>query len=189
MKIIQITIILVVAGLLISCDNEEAPEENQDFQPGRFYKSEKIGFYTDQMNLTEKEAQKFWPVYNDYSQKRDSLWRAQRSFLNKYAEGNMDMDDDEAALTRFLQFEAQKNKMHERYIEKLKSFMSDEKILQLFYTEHQFKHFMLNRIRGRHGIERGRGRGMREGRRRDGNETENTRPMLPHNMITPHCFD
>ncbi|HKK59679.1 MAG TPA: hypothetical protein VJ937_09385 [Salinivirga sp.] len=187
MKILQILVIFALAGLFNACDNEEPTQENHDFRPGRFYKSEKIGFFTEEMNLTEKEAQKFWPVYNAYSQQRDSLWRAQRSFLIKYVEGELDTNNGEAALKRFLNFDDQRKDIQERYINKLRTFMSDEEILQMFYTEHQFKHFMLNRIRGRHGLDRGRGRGMRQGHSKGGNGREEITPMPPSQSGGPQC--
>lgn len=165
-------IVLIIAVLpLVSCNNDTkdvTPDE--DPRRGRFYKSEKIGFFTEQMNLTEKEAQRFWPVYNKYEQKRDSLWRARRHFMMDYKQDNLDVKNSSEALNHFLSLGRQMEEHKESFVNELQSFLSDEKILHMLYTEHQFKFFMLNRIRGRHGRGPGHGQGM--GRRRVNMDTQ-----------------
>lgn len=161
-----------------ACNSETTSDEEEFVSHRKLYKSEKIGFFTEQMDLSEKEAQKFWPIYNHYERRRDSLWRTQRRFLIQYNENKLDYSSGSEALTKFLEFEKGREQVREEYISKLRSFMSDEEILQMLYTEHQFKHFILNRIRGRHGMERGRGRGFGRGRDRGGNGPESPRPMV-----------
>lgn len=41
----------------------------------------KIAFITEKLSLTTKEAQNFWPVYNEYSQKIEKIRKAKRSDL------------------------------------------------------------------------------------------------------------
>jgi len=36
-------------------------------------KALKIAYFTDNLNLTEKEAQQFWPIYNSYDDKNHEL--------------------------------------------------------------------------------------------------------------------
>ena len=33
----------------------------------------KIGFFTKKLNLTSQEAEKFWPVYNDYQSQKNQI--------------------------------------------------------------------------------------------------------------------
>ena len=35
--------------------------------------SYKIGFFTKKLNLTSAEAEKFWPVYNEYQKQKNTL--------------------------------------------------------------------------------------------------------------------
>jgi len=37
------------------------------------FKAKKVAFITTSINLTPSEAEKFWPVYNEYEQKKYSL--------------------------------------------------------------------------------------------------------------------
>lgn len=166
MKIYNLFITFLIAVIFYGCNNDSSDQLPEDARPGKLYRSEKVGFFTDQMNFTQKEARQFWPVYNHYAAHRDSLWRSQRHFLMDYNRNKLDIDSGKKALERFLLYEQKRDALRERYIEKLRAFMSDERILQLFYTEHQFKHFMLNRIRGRHGMGQGREKGREHGRGR-----------------------
>ena len=51
----------------------------------------KIAIITNRLNLSPEQATGFWPVYNEYSQKRRDIHRAQRKIINdKKAEGKTD---------------------------------------------------------------------------------------------------
>jgi hypothetical protein len=62
-----------------------------------------------------------------------------------------------------IKFERNKADYQQEYVDQLREFLDDDQILKLFYTEYQFKHFMLNRMRGRHGHKEGRGKRMGRG--------------------------
>lgn len=169
MKIYYILLVSVGISLLSACNSDTSSRIENEDDRRRIYRGEQIGFFTEEMDFTEEEAQRFWPIFNAYRNRRDSLWHAQRTYLRNFAQkanGNEGTD----ALNEYLDFEKAKDALQRQYVEDLQEFMSDERILQLFYAEYQFKHFMLNRIRGRHGHGegRGRGRGMGRGRNMDG---------------------
>ncbi|MCK7539265.1 MAG: hypothetical protein MZV63_54335 [Marinilabiliales bacterium] len=44
----------------------------------------KIAFFTQRLDLTPAEAEKFWPLYNDYSARKNKL-QADRLSLMRYA--------------------------------------------------------------------------------------------------------
>jgi hypothetical protein len=166
MKIYYILLVSVGLSLLSACSSDTSSRVEDEDDRRRIYRGEQIGFITEEMDFTEEEAQRFWPIFNTYRERRDSLWHAQRTYLRNFAHrANNNKGSD--ALNEFLDFERAKDEQQRKYVEALQEFMSDERILQLFYTEYQFKHFMLNRIRGRHGHGEGRGRGRGMGRGRD----------------------
>ena len=167
MKLYYFLFIIAVFPYITACSSEtnsNSPEEEMH----KIYRGEKIGFFTDEMDFTEEEALRFWPVYNTFQDKRDSLWKSQRNFLRDYKMNEKSQNGSDV-LQKYLDFDKAKSDLQREYVEKLQAFMTDERILQLFYTEYQFKHFMLNRIRGRHGHRDGRGMGRgRGGRNMDG---------------------
>ena len=36
-------------------------------------RSQRVAFYTEKLELSEKEAEIFWPVYNDYSSQKEEI--------------------------------------------------------------------------------------------------------------------
>lgn len=159
----KLTLILISITLLTAaCKTDNSQTENTNEDSRKIYKSEKIGFFTDKMQLTEKEAIRFWPIYNAYENQRDSVWKRRKHFLINYKRNNETIND--SALNIFLSYDQQLHNINKETVEKLRSFLSDDKILLMFYTEQQFKHFVVNRIRGRHNSTNRSGRGQGRGR-------------------------
>ena len=52
----------------------------------------KIAYLTDKLNLTENEAQKFWPFYNKYSKKMMQLHREEHFNIKKTISENGGID-------------------------------------------------------------------------------------------------
>jgi hypothetical protein len=176
MKLNYILFIIAVLPFLTACSSGTNQDASED-EMHKIYKGEKIGFFTDEMDFSEEEALRFWPVYNEFQQKRDSLWKTQRNFLREYKMNETSQNGSDV-LKKYLDFDKAKSDLQREYVEKLQKFMTDERILQLFYAEYQFKHFMLNRIRGRHGHREGRGMGRGMGRGQGGRNMDGPQPPL-----------
>ena len=55
-------------------------------------RAEQVAFITNELNLTEAEAQAFWPVYNDVQNKRREAFKASGEAFKALSEG-IDGDD------------------------------------------------------------------------------------------------
>ena len=112
-------------------------------------KKMKISFFTDQLNLSTKEAQDFWPVYNFHNDKYDELkennWRGIVKRLKKVDE----LSESEAAqlLADYRDYKRLRYKYREDFIKDLKEVISDKKIMQLKHAEYEFDKKLLNRYR------------------------------------------
>jgi len=161
-NIFSFSTILLLVFISFACKKSEMPVEDEFQNTQKLYKSEKIGFFTDKMKLTEKEAIHFWPIYYSYENKRDSIWEARKTFFIQYKRDQLNPDN--AALNQFLSFDRQLYKLKEETVYKLRPHLPDDKILLMFYTEQQFKHVIINRIRGRHNMMDRPGRGQGYGK-------------------------
>ena len=59
----------------------------------------KVAFITDQLNLSSKEAQQFWPIYNDYQKTVEKLNQQQRNLtrsLRNASDGPSGLNDKQA---------------------------------------------------------------------------------------------
>jgi archaellum biogenesis ATPase FlaH len=111
--------------------------------------AEKVAFFTRELNLTTTEAESFWPVYNDYSNRKDKINR-DRKVLYEYITSNKDyMSEDEVqdALTKFITYQNQETSLIESFNKKFLEILPPKKVMMIYVTENQFKAYILKQIR------------------------------------------
>jgi len=59
--------------------------QGQPQQPGAVLESYKIGFITNRINLSPAEAEKFWPIYRQYSSEEKQVYAVYRTDHNELA--------------------------------------------------------------------------------------------------------
>ena len=111
--------------------------------------SMKIAFLTNKLNLTAKEAQLFWPLYNEYNQKMEALRKAKKSEYDEIKSKNGTPSDKEIAaymeevfLTKQKELDLQKE-----YYYKYIKILPMKKVAQLYQAENQFKKELLRIIK------------------------------------------
>src|SRR5512133_1287019 len=67
--------------------NQQNPNLNQNPNLDKL-NAYKIAFFTRRLNLTSQEAEKFWPVYNEFQSKRNAI-QTERQGLNRNVNQNM----------------------------------------------------------------------------------------------------
>ncbi|MCG3164653.1 MAG: hypothetical protein POELPBGB_00412 [Bacteroidia bacterium] len=108
----------------------------------------KIGFITQQMNLTPDEAQKFWPVYNQMNNEIEAL-RKERKLSRENAKETFDIMSD-ADIEKLINDEmASRQKeldIHKKYVAQYKAILPVKKVAQFYKAEEQFKRKLLEKI-------------------------------------------
>lgn len=122
-------------------------------------KTYKIAFITDQLNLSEKEAAAFWPIYNNYTETQNKYRKEERvKFKKMVAEaGGIDLlseKQSKAIVEMDLYYEKKEYEADKEFISKLEKILPYKKILKLQIAEHEFKKQMFNRIRGKRKIKK-----------------------------------
>ena len=112
-------------------------------------KSLKIAFLTEKLALTTQEAQEFWPVYNDYDQKREKLREKERTQIRgkiRDAE-QLSEKDARALLNQYLNFELEEEKLDEEFLKEVSQVISAKKTLLLLRSEEDFKRQLIKQYR------------------------------------------
>ena len=115
-------------------------------------KSLKVAFITEKLNLTEKEAQKFWPVYNAYDDNVSNLkFNELRKVVHEIRESYASVSDDKAneLLNKALEIEDKIHSENIKLIKKLRGIISSKKILALKNAEEDFNRKMLEEFNKR----------------------------------------
>ena len=113
----------------------------------------KIAFITQELDLTSKEAQQFWPVYNEHQKEMKTL-RVQSNKLRSNIRKNggfesISNDKAENYLDQFIEIETQIQSEKISLFTKLKPILPAKKILKLYRAEQDFNRKILERLKNR----------------------------------------
>lgn len=114
-------------------------------------KALKTAHITEGLKLTSKEAQQFWPVYNDYEAKRRSLYRKEHADIP-----SMECVTEESAAARldeYVEIEKQDYLLKKKYYKDLRNIFSAKRIIQLKKVEDEFNEKMMREYRARRAAE------------------------------------
>lgn len=104
-------------------------------------KSLKVAFITEKLNLTEKEAQQFWPIYNAYDSTVSNLkYNEFGKVIHEIRENYATISDDKAneLLNKAVEIQTKIHSEEINLIKKLRNIISAKKILGLKNAEEDF---------------------------------------------------
>lgn len=127
----------------------------QDIKPDRKDKVETmhIAYLTQKLDLTPAEAEKFWPVYNQYRTDMDALRKQRMDNIEavKKAGGvdNMSEDDVKKLIASETDIETRQLDLRKQYITKFQTVIPIRKVAKFFVAEDGFKRYLLNQLKQR----------------------------------------
>ncbi|OIQ22929.1 hypothetical protein [Lacinutrix sp. MedPE-SW] len=109
----------------------------------------KVAHITEELDLTAKEAQAFWPIYNHKEEAEDNI--RENSGLKRINDFDA-ISETEAKdyLDTLIKMELSKQKIQKEYYTKLKNVLSAKKILKLMNAERSFRRKMIQEFKQRH---------------------------------------
>lgn len=120
------------------------------------YRSQKIAFITDRMQLSEEESQNFWPLYRALEAEKDKLVTEMHDFRATFPQDEADMTEEQAVefLTYFNNHSAAMSALHINYQKKFLKVISAKQLVLLQNAENGFRRHLLQEFRGRGGNRR-----------------------------------
>ena len=111
------------------------------------FRSEKISFLTDKLELSPSEAQRFWPIYNEFEKKREEAQSLRRELEQKVQSSTTRLSrNDVIQLTRDFSSSMQKEaELYVSYNEEFLKILSPEKVLLLYKSENDFRMHLLRK--------------------------------------------
>ena len=136
MKNIYTLLLLFTSVFTFGQDTEERIER---------VKALRIAYISDQLDLTPEEAQKFWPIFNQFDDKQTELHKQKRQLMIKLRPGNAATLSEKESAKLIDEDERIENQMQQnkRQLAKdLQGVIPNQKILMLRQIEIEFKiHF------------------------------------------------
>lgn len=148
--LIALTIVMIGTAPLIAQHGPEKRVKRAD-RAERYakMKSMKIAFITEHLELTPGEAEKFWPIYNEYEKKRDEATKGIFEHFNPEHGEPLELSDEDADKTIRRRFEEEQTllDLKKEYYGKYKEVLPASRIFKLHQVENRFKRHLLERVR------------------------------------------
>lgn len=146
-KIIStLAIALVCSAAVFAQDKEAKKAAKNDFREKM--RSEQVAFITSELNLTEAEAQAFWPVYNDIqAQKREAFGKSFEA-MKALKEAVDNGSDTKKLLDEYLKAKKAVDEIEYDAPAKYAKVLPAEKVAKLILSEEHFRHKQIGRLGG-----------------------------------------
>ncbi len=137
-------IIIYFALALLTVNRSSAQE-----QPREKLEAYRIAFFTKRLNLTPQEAQKFWPLYNEFQDKKNRIQTEKVKINRDFNQNELNMSEKEMtdAGDRFIALEVQGASLAQEYHNKFKEILSPVKVMRLYQAENQYRLQLLQELK------------------------------------------
>jgi len=110
----------------------------------------KIAYITEKVVLTPDQAQRFWPVYNEFTAKRRDLHRRMRQLRTNDPDALSDAQIKDN-LSQALALRQQEVNLEKEYFDKFQKLITIRQVGKLFVAERQFTKEVLRRVANHRG--------------------------------------
>lgn len=146
-----ITLILCLFSLAAFAQEEEMAKV--DVKAQEKIKAARIAFITERLGLTPAEAEKFWPVYREFSMKRMEL-RQQFEQKRKNPDASKPTEQNEKEMIEFgLQLKQKELDLEREYSGKLLNTVPPQKVMALRQAEDDFRRLVIKQIQHRQNMQ------------------------------------
>ena len=137
---------------LLSFSNIQAQPKKGGWQEKMM--SEKIAFITMELQLTPEEAQVFWPVYNQISQKnketQKAMNKAYRTMVKAMEEGSVSDKELNALLDDYLAALQAYKESGKGDVDQYRKVLPAKKVAKLYVAEENFRRHHIRNFKGGH---------------------------------------
>jgi Spy/CpxP family protein refolding chaperone len=144
-RLLRYTLILplLLAGTI------QVHAQNTDQRQERMSRIEnaKIAFLTDKLSLTQEQAQRFWPIYNEFTDKRKELGQRQRQLRSTNVESLNDQQIRDLIKQNVTLRQNEVN-LEKEYYDKFQKVLSVRQTGQLLVAEREFTREILQKLGG-----------------------------------------
>ena len=124
-------------------DNNNADDVQQlDPKAEQKIKAAHAAYITERLSLTPEEAEKFWPVYREYAQKRQDL---RQQFRDAKKKG----ENEKNLLDLDLKIKQQELDLEKDYSGRFQKVITPQKVMNLRQAEGDFRRLLLRQIQQR----------------------------------------
>jgi hypothetical protein len=122
----------------------------------------KIGFFTKKLDLSPAEAEKFWPVYNEYQNQRSQIQLEKISVIRNFNLNEATLSDRQLTEMgdKLVSTVTRESALSVNLHNKLKEILPPAKVIKFYQAENQYKAQLLNELQNNR-----QGQGQKQGQK------------------------
>lgn len=144
-RIISVFLSLVMAAGILQAQNNNKQDQKKGNDWRERVRAEQVAFITSELDLTETEAQAFWPVYNDVQKQRRQSFQATGEAFRALSEG-VDGNNAAALLDKYLEARQAGEKIEADAVARYKKVLPVNKVAKLLLAEEKFRQRQIHRL-------------------------------------------
>lgn len=140
--------IVIVLLILTVIGTQRVSAQNDNLEKLNAYK---IAFFTKKLNLSSQEAERFWPVYNDYQNQKNRLQVEKTSLLRMFSLSESTLSDREITELgdKYCAALVQEGALAVNLHKKLQEILPPKKVIKVYQAENQYRAQLLNELQNR----------------------------------------
>jgi hypothetical protein len=142
----EFALTVILALSLLTVDILAQSEEQMDQ-----LRQERENYFNEQLELTAKEADAFWPVYNDYDNRKTKISEEERNAMRYSRENADNLSEKEIGeiLDKIQRLRGELDHLEQEYYGKrFQEVLPQRKVLKLYWVEWDFRRHLIRKIRG-----------------------------------------
>jgi Spy/CpxP family protein refolding chaperone len=107
----------------------------------------KVGVITQELNLSESQAEKFWPIYNNYSDERNEIFKE----IRHLSKSGTHADSEEAIKKQdeILELRQKEITLTKKYRDSFLKVISAQQYAKLMDSERRFNQMLIEKLKER----------------------------------------
>lgn len=148
-KVFSVLCALVVLSMGAFAQGPQGPRRGADNGWRERVRAEKVAFLTEEIDLTESEAQVFWPIYNEIQKsERESFEAVKKAYdaMAKGVEEKKSSKEMEKLVKAYIDAKEKNEGIETKYLNKLLKVLPAEKVARYYVAEEKFRHQQIGRL-------------------------------------------
>ena len=148
-KVISVLCALVVLSVGAFAQGPQGPRRGGDNGWRERVRAETVAFLTEEIDLTEREAQVFWPIYNEIQKSQRDGFEAVKNAYDAMAKGveeKKSSKEMEKLVKAYIDAKEKNEGIETKYLNKLLKVLPAEKVARYYVAEEKFRHQQIGRL-------------------------------------------
>jgi len=145
-KILTIIVFFALTNPFVMAQKVKHKEKEDDK-----IESARIAYITEQLGLTPEQAEKFWPLYREYNNKKLEIRDEFKQAKRRMKEGELSEAETQELLDLGTKLKEKELNVDKDYTERFQRVITNRQVLELRRAEDDFKKILLRRVEHRKG--------------------------------------